>query len=413
MNKEYLIDYEKRELEEHEKYKKMLINGKFDVNNIFPPENRFVKLSRPIAWSMTAEDFWPQIPISGSTIQMLFPIKKEFFKKTHGYESSDIDRIIDFIKETGKIQYVIDWPPTAFEGLDFLEPVFSELKPPTYPIAIEDFFSVDEKEVNEIEIEFDTFSEINFHRFIWDIFSHESSKPELLVGKRMHDFKIDYIILKLLGKEDIIENLIDLIISDPPEAYKMFIILGSFITVPLIDPLRGSFNYPMDLIEKAVQYKKVEQPTFPCEIGKFLMKKIIHYPDSLTACQEIIAHYQDYDLQKVVTALNNGIKTTNFYLVNETKEKLSDILELIWTDKSIANKIKGITYGVPLSLAVLGAISFGPIGAIGGLLGGLGFSVGSQFLQIKTDDLSERIAKRLSTSYQVNIYNFKEKYKLN
>ena len=103
MDREYLTDYEKRELEAHEEFRKMLIDDKFGIEDIFPPENRFIKLSKPIAWYFEG-DFWPQIPISGSTIQMLFPVKMKYFKKTHGYEYSDIDRIIDFIKETGKIQ---------------------------------------------------------------------------------------------------------------------------------------------------------------------------------------------------------------------------------------------------------------------------------------------------------------------
>jgi len=53
----------------------------------------------------------------------------------------------------------------------------------------------------------------------------------------------------------------------------------------------------------------------------------------------------------------------------------------------------------------------GPIGAAGGFLAGLGYSVADRFIDLKTEGLSERLAKLKTRSYQANIYDFKQKYK--
>lgn len=412
MKREYLQDYEETELEWHEKFRKMVIDGKFGLTDIFPPKERFVKITEPIAFGVQPKpELWPQVPFSGSTVIMLYPVRKEFFKRRHGFEVSDINRIVDFIKETGKIQFVIDWPPTAFEGLDFLDPIFSELKPPTHPWVWE-LLQLPEAQRRQAAIEFDTLAHIHFYEFIKKDYAKESLQDKYFIAKRMHDYRIDYSALKALGLQDLSEQLSNLILDDPPRAVQAFIVIGAFITLPLFNTFRATLNYDLDLITRSKEYMKVQNPTFPYEIGKFLLTKLIHYPESLTACQEIMAHYQEYDLLKMVAALNDGIKRSNFDVVNATRESLSETLENIWNDTTIRKKIEGLRVGIPVSLAALGAIALGPIGAIGGFLGGLGFSVGSAFLEIKAETIGEKVAKALSQSYQVNIYDFKKKYKL-
>lgn len=415
MNREYLEDYEKEELGEHEELRRLLISGKFGSTDIFPPKQRFIKIAEPIALfagGVAETNLWPQVPLAGSTFVMIYPVREDVFKKAHGFEISDIDRIIDFIKETGKIQFLIDWPLTAFEGLDFLDPIFAELRPPTYPWPLELFSTLSQVHRREAIVEFDTLADIHFHDLIKTVYSKDAVHDRLLIAKRMHDYRMDFLALKELGLDDLSEKIGNLMVDDPPAAYQAFTVIAAFITLPLYNPLRATLNYDLDLFAQAKENIKVENPSFPCEIGKFLMTELIYYPESLTACQELIADYEDHDLQKLVAALNEGIKRTDFDLVKATREDLSETLKNIWKDRSIPRKIGGLEVGIPISLAALGAIALGPIGAVGGLLGGLGYSVGSEILKIGTDKLGEKIAKMLSQSYQVNIYNFKKKYKL-
>lgn len=75
--------------------------------------------------------------------------------------------------------------------------------------------------------------------------------------------------------------------------------------------------------------------------------------------------------------------------------------------------MKGLHAGMPLSMAAIGSVVAGPIGAVGGFLAGLGYSVTDKFVDLGTEGLSERLAKLKTKSYQANIYDFKEKYKRN
>jgi hypothetical protein len=91
-------------------------------------------------------------------------------------------------------------------------------------------------------------------------------------------------------------------------------------------------------------------------------------------------------------------------------DAVSEILDNVWQDKSIPRTIKGLKIGVPLSIAVIGEIAGGNISGIGGLLAGLGFTVGNELFKASTGELNERIAKIFYRSNQANIYDFKKKY---
>jgi hypothetical protein len=43
---------------------------------------------------------------------------------------SEIPELVQLSKETGRIQFTLNTNPTHYEGMDYLDPIFSELKPP-------------------------------------------------------------------------------------------------------------------------------------------------------------------------------------------------------------------------------------------------------------------------------------------
>jgi hypothetical protein len=408
MDKEYLEDYQQNEVGEHDKLGKMIADGNFGIDDIFPPEERFIKLSKPIAWSYHKRDIWVQIPFAGSTVVMLYPVHKKYFYYAHGFEISDINALVDFIKETGKVQFIVDWPPTAFEGLDYLEPIFNELNPPTY-YGVQTYLPPDDIQLKKARIEFDTLASLGFYQLLKTVFSKE---PSGYIQKRMHDYKIDYLVLNKLGLSNLVEYIGNLMVDDPVAASHAYTIIAYFICLPRLNPLKAVHNTDMNLFLEAQKYMSVKTPRFPCEIGKFLLNKLTYYPESLSACKELIAHYRDYDLTQLLTSMNESVTTSNVDLVNISIENISETLDNIWNDSSIKRKIKAIQFGIPLSLTALGTIALGPIGTLGGLLSGLGFSVASELLKIESDTIGEMISKSLSKSYQVNIFNFQKKYKI-
>lgn len=135
MDKKYLEDYLAREDDEYQNFVlKKIEDGTFDFEkDRYPPDNRFINLQRPVtdstAMGCFAEDRWDQIPFSGSTIMNIDAIPPKIFEKYY-FKISEIPKIIDFIKETGKIQITFQEKPTLYEGLDYLDPFFKELEPP-------------------------------------------------------------------------------------------------------------------------------------------------------------------------------------------------------------------------------------------------------------------------------------------
>jgi len=72
---------------------------------------------------------WPLAAFSGSTIVPLMPIDKEHFESFHNFRISEIEQLVSYIEDTGKIQFVLVRKPTDYYKLDFLEPIFKRLRP--------------------------------------------------------------------------------------------------------------------------------------------------------------------------------------------------------------------------------------------------------------------------------------------
>lgn len=88
----------------------------------------------------------------------------------------------------------------------------------------------------------------------------------------------------------------------------------------------------------------------------------------------------------------------------------SEILDNVWSDKTIPRRVKDLQIGIPLFMAAIGGVAAGPIGATGGFLAGLGYNLAEKIIDLNTEGLSERLAKLKTKSYQANIYDFKKKY---
>jgi len=421
MDKEYLENYQAKEDEEYQRLVvKKIEEGKFDfAKDKYPPDNRFVKLQHPITDSTTvgcdAEDRWDQVPFNGSTTINLAAFPPAVFEKLY-FKISEIPKIIDFIKETGRIQITLQQPPEVYEGLSYLDPFFKELEPP----HLKGIYLKTIGTENEVQIGRDLFytlSKIRFTDFyskISEITYGKEYSSRLFLAEKFDQYSYLYAFLRL-RYHSIAEEVENMLIDDPLKTIFILDTAANFLADPLynlrFDSLTHSFKeikLGQKILGKTLGPQEIR---FPGEVGKFLLEKLTYAPKGLRACNELIDHYKSYDLQKVHDSLNDAILENNPDIVEENVVELSNILDNIWNDKTITRRIKGLKIGIPLSVGVIGNIAVGPIGGIGGLLAGLGFSVGSSILKANTEGLSEKLAKLFSKSYQVNVYDFKKKYK--
>ncbi len=420
MDREYLKDYEEKEWNEYQKLVKRTLEGKLSFGrDVFPDDGRFVKLQKPVGFAShetpICRNLWSQIPFCGSLILSLNPFAKAEFEELY-FEVAEIPKIIDFIKETGRLQIVLGALPTQFKGLDHFDLFFQELRPPLMMAAPPFFFS-NEKEFEKAQVSFMTLAQIKYLDFLTTEYGYLGDFPQIYLGLDMDT----YAVLKL-GNYQFVEEVEDLIVDEPLHARIFLDICRRFITDPLRDLRIDQRNFTLAEIKTSKVIPRAYRPTemrFPCEIGEFLLRKLTYAAQNLRACYELMDHYDPFDLRKVQQSLNEGIVTSHPDIVTKSTEEFSEILDNVWNDKTIPNKIKDIEIGVPVSIAAVGGIAgalvAGPAGAgLGGFLAGLGFKVGEKAMEkfhaVKGDGLSENLAKFRTKSYQANIYDFKKKY---
>ena len=411
---EFLQDYEAHELEEIDKFIKRLDEGKVKQNETYPPKERFINLKEPIA--QTSGNIWGVVPFYGSTIIRLIPRdNKKIFDETHekiGFNSRKIDEMIDMVKETGRIQFATTTPPTYYKNLEFLEPLFRELKPPTLN---SDIVSLIGPELDrKYNIEFNTLAQFNFNDFIEEDSKKLGNSNTNYLKTKLIDYADRYAVLKALGHEELADEIGTLMIIDPSEAQKYLAVL-SIITQPHKSLFKSIMNIDSNI---SSTFNNLGKPygielknKIPYEIGKFLLNKMVHYPETLDGCMRLIQEYDDHELYKVLGALNEGVQRKKIDIIEDKKIDMSEILDNVWEDThNLKIASEGLSYGVSLNLSLIGELATGLSGV--GVMAGLGFQVADKFMGSKTNFLSERISKLVSPDYLVTIYDFKKKHTL-
>ena len=413
LDREYLEDYQQKEIEKRKRLLKDIEVGQFDLEkDKYPPDKRFVKIQKPVVSTTigcaSVRNIWTQIPFCGSLIINIPSMTRRLFEERL-FKVSYIPKIIDYVKDTGKLQIALVDDPKSYTGLDFLDPIFEELRPPVLFWLPNSAF-IDEKELTRIHNSFHTLANVRFFKWLQATLNEANWQYyDILVRKT----SVVYTFLKF-GRYTVVEDIENLMIDDPCQALHLLRICGMFIQSPVVDVRHDMHNLTLENIREREDLPLIYRPKeiqFQCEIGKFLLEKLTYAPKGPMACNSLIDSYDAYDLQDVLESLNEAIVTNHPDIVNKSAEELSEILDNVWNDKTIPRKVKGLQVGIPLSMAAIGTVAAGPIGAAGGFLAGLGYSVVDKFINLETEGLSEKLAKLKTKSYQANVYDFKQKYK--
>jgi len=408
--KEFLEDYEKKEMEKVSKFLKRLEEGKAD--EMYPPKNRFIKLKEPIAYPGRFS-VWGVVPFYGSTIIFLDAMsdRKKFDEYCNkvlklGFTSRDIDEMVDLVRNTGRIQFTLKFAPTFYKNLEFLEPLFRELEPPILPNTLSTLIG---EKYKEYCTEFDTLASFGFYEGIWS-FCEYLGLDESYFTEIAKKYIFGYAALKFLGYEELVEEIGYLMITNPSEANKWFTLFGSMIAIPSLTYPKGIFNFSKEELTEVYELGKdygIKPQAIPYEIGKFILEKLVRYPETIDGCWEIIQHYDDNELYKVLNALNEGVKKRKIDIIEEKRDNMAEILDNVWTE---TDKIKLKADVARLSIGLVGGLSANLSGI--GILAGLGFSVIDKIVGLKLDSIGEKIAKFFSPNYLVTIYDFKKKYNI-
>jgi hypothetical protein len=424
MDKEFLMDYEAKEKEEIKKFAQKFREGKIGAKDVYPQKYR-LKLNEPYTKSIAGDGIWAQVPLYGTTIVSLQPTQKSLFKKIHGFDIEDIDRLIDFVKDKRRIQFVLDDYPNQYIKMDYLEPIFKELMPPKL-IHLPLQCIIDSEQImsnrNEIGTLLDNPQSTNFIKQYTDKKYIKSTVTYDEVKKSIID---DLIRLKLLGCEDLVESFIGWLATVDISEYIILLQAIHDIFLFPYDPLKGIKSFSKKEIDKLHgEFPKLKNNTnikieMPYEIGQFLnnnLKLII--PKNLDGAIELSDGYDIYDLRKVMNTLNKFAEKETLHEIPGKSKEVARIFENVWED---AHKLKykinlyrnGISFGFGVVCGAAGAFISLPVGGAGGFLSGLGFNVADKYLERKTYwSISEKFAKWRSQYHITHVYDFRKKYKL-
>lgn len=407
MDKDFLEDYQAHEVASYYKLEKSLSDGTFDIEeDIYPQKERFTSgFKSPVvmACCQQREDIWAQIPFCGSVVIALPAFSAKVYEERY-FKISEIPEIIQYSKETGKVQFVLESWPAAYRDLDFLEPILKELNPPCCFMLPPTFFT-SKKELEKSFRVFDDLAKIYLEPMLQ--FSGKSNNEYLL-----DHLKSIYSCLKIIDQV-LASEFEDKLIDNPLMAMELAELWGTVVLNPKMSLLSRTVNYDLELLQAAKEVVGAEtsSPTFPNEIGKFLFRKLTYSPINMHGSQLLMDNYNAYDLQSVQDALNKAIIANCPTALEKESSEFSQILDNIWDDKTIPHRITGIRIGVPFLLAVIGAVVAGPVGLGGGFLTGLGYNVADQTISLHSEKISAKVGKFKSKSYQAFIYDFKQRYK--
>ena len=411
MDKYFLRDYEAKEKEEIESFLKTVSEGKFLKSDRFPSEQRFKNLHLPVTYKgSTGVPLWPVVAFSGSVVVPLLPAEPQTFEQMHGFRTKEIDHMVSFAEETGKIQFVLLRPPTDYTRLDFLDPIFTRLKPPQFMgIPVTAFAS--RNILDKYYEEFSAVAEAGYRQYVYKTSTYSSNKE--VFDSLMTNLQGNYMMIRALAAPEMSEDFAKIFSTDYEMGSKIIDMLNILVLRPLRNPLRSVEAYSMNEIGYAQKYAassgiKNEGKVFPCELGKLLLRKLTHYPESLEACKQLTALYEDNDVTKLFNAINEGITKNDSDILIKKEHELSAALDNVWENKSIERRSDAIKFGVPLALGAIGTIAAGLPGAYAGLLSGLGFDALDKIFEFKGESFTENISKAFAPSYQTIIFEFQK-----
>jgi len=212
---------------------------------------------------------------------------------------------------------------------------------------------------------------------------------------------------RYFGFDEIADTFLENILIRPEFASIYLETAYEMMIHPLIDPLKANLVISMDTIQRA--NKMGLDQNVDCgypEIGSFLMKQTTNYPESMTACKDLICRYKKEDLYKVHSSLHSAVNERNSTSIIKNKNELEEIMQNIWEDtKIIRQNAEMYKYGMALTIGTIGFC----INPFYGLLGSLGVSALSQTKSSFLDNYAELISKKVATPCMVNIYDFQKK----
>jgi hypothetical protein len=428
MNKKFLEDYEAKEREELEKFFKNLQEGKNGENERYSPLNR-LKLGKTYTMLVPVGDLWCQMPLCDTTIIALRPIKdKQEFERVHGFHIGDIDSLIDLAKRENVVQFALGRSPITYENMDFLDPIFNEIKPP-YVEELGLSGCIDKDKVKLWKDHFkscvkDTaFLDCVYRHPVYDYYKYFNLSPDQsieMVANYFCELRAFADLYNCEEYNEIADRIEKECKTDPMNAFETLYAYTLAIR-PYRSVLRGQgyihsenrafFKRSKEKVEKnGISAFKIRLE-LPYEVGKFLCDKIpILVAKNMHGAIELRDECKG--VREMIDRIRKDIEKEKGVDFNEKIEEVSSGFINLWNEADkLKRKIDLAEHGISFGFAVIGSFATIPFAGLYGFLTGLGFEVAEQipFVKKSYDYIGEKIIRWRAPGYVSHIYDFKKK----
>ena len=406
MDKKYLEDYSAREFGEFENYTKNISTseefGQYPANNRFKILREPIMFFDPFSYNNYKEKIWSQIPFAGTLIISLRNVQKEDSLQHQSFEYEDIPQLIELAKETGRIQFGLQDDPLRYENLDYLDDIFTELNPPMFHSTPFELIT-DKTNFKNWSVSFDQHASISYFQAIESNIGHKGS---LYTESIIEQHKGIYLILKILGWDNEIENLENMMVDDPQMASILFE-KYAILTSSKFSSFSPNVNWGLRELQKYDLAEKNLDNVFHPEIGTYILKKSALNPSDYHECRSVIDRYEQNQLYSVYSSLHQSMQNQRYGDLTTHADSLKEIMDNAWEDgKKLIGRKRTIKLGLDIIMGAvgLGITSLAGLGYVG-LLSGLGFHVAENNIPWSAHT-SEKILRKFQPDYLVNIYDF-------
>lgn len=418
--REFLVDYQAKEEEETQRYWRNLPNK----GGLAPTHPSVVRLQfgeGPASLSGSC-NLWGLIPFQGKVVTpVVSATTREEFDRTHGplgFTSHTLDRTTAFARDTNRLRFHLMGPATAYERLDFLRPLLEEFRPPilqSTPLHLLVPPAVYEGEWGAI----DYVADKTLDPFLRKYFAAHGV-PVPTTQAYLQKYRDTYVALRVLGVPEL-ADLVDECLWDRPWLAHLYLEMFSlFVVEPIIDVTGMTRCFTANLINMASEISE-RVPSraradlrvhVPYEVGRFILKKAVLFPETPDGCLRALDEYNAVDLARIRSAFVKAIESSNTAGLATSSREIESACSVVWEK---AAKYQWIEFsgrvGVSVALGVVGGIA----GAIAGQ-GVLGFALGAAGGTISDSYLanpgakaaSNGLASLIGKSHMLAIYDFKQ-----
>ena len=409
MNIEELTDYEAEEGARFDLYLKRIERGEVEE---YPNPERFRKLSQPVGKRAVGVPIWPQIPLFGSLVVHLSPVKREDFAKVHLFEPEDLPALMELCKQTGRVQFTLAARPTMFAGLDYLDPVLEELSPPVVRALPNSAFFT-ETSLRKTAIEFDTLARVTFWPWLKSILRN-SGYDSAFAAQNYDTLRSVYSMLKLLGYQKTAEEIADSLVDDWLRAHRLLYLYDIIVHGPTLDTMKEVYCFSRQFMKGMKDIPGPRPPAstnqFPYEIGASFQESPVLSPESLEATKAVMDRYAE--VPRMVGALDDAVAGCKPEQVASANEELRTALRTLWEDSGKkGNAINGVSHGFGVGMAVGGSCAGQVLAGATGLLSGLGFPLTNKSLEPSSGKVVQGATRLLSRSFTLSVFNPDKKYR--